>query len=376
MAVRSRVRRGGGFVLLLALMLLVGRGVGWLPFGGGGGTDAAAVGADPKALPGLALPGLAPSELVPAGSVDSAAEHGSQERGSLWSAAMSPPTASPAPVQLPRGPVSAMPTSSAATSASTRPTTSAPAPEPPVPAAPAAASPAVVPGPVPDAAPRPEFDDRRAARCAMARAALVDGRLGAAMAALDAIDPDDAAVAEVSALREAATEQLGAACSAWVAAVQAGELHAARRQLELLLRPRSAAVVAALEALCAARDWPGVAAVAPAIVDAPSLPRAAIALADRRVRLPTATAGERVRVVAQGEQGVTVRAVGADGVTFPTLAPWLVEPEGVTAAEATELGLLAAHAGDGQAARLWCACALALAPARSERLLRLRAALP
>lgn len=74
----------------------------------------------------------------------------------------------------------------------------------------------------------------------------------------------------------------------------------------------------------------------------------------------------RTRVVAQRGRTATLRVVEAQGVTFPTVAVWQLEPDSVTADEAVELGLAALQDGEHLHARLWCAIATARGAA-SER---------
>lgn len=80
----------------------------------------------------------------------------------------------------------------------------------------------------------------------------------------------------------------------------------------------------------------------------------------------SAKSESRTRVVAQRGRTATLRVVEAQGVTFPTVAVWQLEPDSVTADEAVELGLAALQDGEPLHARLWCAIATARGAA-SER---------
>jgi len=344
MAVRSRVRRGGGVVLLLALLFLVGQGLGWLPGGRGGGAGSddeagalpSARAATPQDPATPAAPPVPPHEQQPA-----------------------PPTTAAAP---PRA--DASPPAEGALPAGT-----APGAGTPVPSAPA--------GEANDGA---ALDDRGNARRAIAQSALASDRIGDALATIErlAADRGEAAVVE---LRRDAARALAAAAARLRDLLAAGDVAGAEVLLHKVLQPRSAAAAAAVTAVCTERGWPPLAATDAITADAAALaalPAAALDLRDRAVRLPAAagdSAPLRTRVVAQGEAGVTLRVVGKDGVTFPTVPPWRVAPEPVTAAEATELGLAAAAGGAIASARLWCACALTLGGEPSPRLQQLRAAL-
>jgi hypothetical protein len=245
------------------------------------------------------------------------------------------------------------------------------------PAAPAASAAPAAPAGGETEAPAPggeagtlPFDDERSARCAFARHALADGRIADALAALDGQpvrDPD------VAALHASAAARLEGACSVLAERLRAGEVHQAQAVLLRMLEPRHAVAVAALDRWTAAHSLPSLTVVAAGKPSSPAQQASALALRDRTVRLRGE--GPRVRVVAETAAGVTVRAVGQGGVTFPTVPAYAVEPEGVTAAEAAELGLLAHSAGEDRIARLWCICGLLRAPSPPERLARLRAML-
>ncbi len=316
-----RARRSGAVLILLTVMLLVGRGLGWLPGRGDGGPAA-----DPDATPRAGEPRHEPStSAAPATAASAGAAPGGEAAGPGGAAAAAEP---PGRGDLPAAPAPALPAST------------------------------------------PAVDDRRSARTAIASSAVAAGRLGAAFRAIDRLEADaaDAAVAE---LRTRATQRLDQLTRAFDAHVRAGEVAAARALLELLLEPPAAPVAAALAALCAERGWPALSgdAVTMPAADAPPAP----ALVDRLVALPASRGlGDRARVIAQEQTQVTVRIVGADGVSFPSLPIWTVAPEGVTGDEAVALAWAAGVRGDGLGARVWCAVAIARGGADGEALAALR----
>ena len=78
---------------------------------------------------------------------------------------------------------------------------------------------------------------------------------------------------------------------------------------------------------------------------------------DRNVRVRAGTVFQLARVVDSGADRVTLRVQGEQGVTFPTMATVACEPVDATAAEATEMGFAALQIGDGLLARMWLAAA-------------------
>src|SRR5262245_30405825 len=362
MAVRSRVRRGGGVVLLLALLFLVGQGLGWLPGGRGGGA-----GSDDDA-------GAAPS----AGAAASTGADAPQQR----QVRQPEPTPPSAREQSTAPPAAVAPTagSSSPPAGTTRAAPAAPEADSGPPAGSGSVGGVPVPStPAGEARDGAAFDDRGNARRAIVQTALASDRIGDALAAIErlAADRGEAAVAD---LRRDAARALAAAGTRLCELFAAGDVLGAEQLLGKMLQPRSAAAAAAVTTLCTERGWPQLAAegVTTHADELAALPRGELDLRDRAVSIPAAAADAaplRTRVVAQGDAGVTLRVVGKDGVTFPTVAPWRVAPETVTAAEATELGLSAAAAGAIASARLWCACAVTLGGEPSLRLPQLRAAL-
>ncbi len=218
--------------------------------------------------------------------------------------------------------------------------------------------------------------DRLGARLALARAAAVDGRLGAAMELLDGVE---LAVAEE--LRGSLSKQLERGLTEFDRHVRSGAFHAAVALLEHWAPRHETCVAAALLQCTKARGWPSLHDVSSDTVPPPVTsiePPPAPQLQGRLVRCPSRDAAPlaRVRVLAQNGQRATLRVVSPQGVTFPSLPAWQLEPEAPTALDATELGL-AAYADGGQlAARVWCAIALARSEQPSPRLRSLQALLP
>ncbi|MGE3174858.1 MAG: hypothetical protein AB7O97_19675 [Planctomycetota bacterium] len=370
MAARSRVRRGGALVLLGAVVLLVfGRGLGlWSGGGAAAGPDGDGDGAG-----GGAVPGAEPAPPRDR-SLDRPLDLPMERRVERPTRPPAPPVATDAgaPFEPPAAPTGGeAPAPVARAGRGPDPSATPPSVDPAEPSAPPAA--ATAPG---------ADDDRAGARTALVRSALADGRIGDALAVLERMTArglDDAG------LRGEVVQQLDARCAALVRHVDAGELLAAGAALDGLLRPPHPTAAAAVDALCAARGWPRLSAP-PAVAAVPAIePPPRLVLRDRVVALPVAAdvgvdpaaapAPRRARVVSESAAGVTVRAVGPDGVTFPQLPAFAVEPEAVTAVEAAELGLAALAAGDAVRARLWCACGLARGGAVPDRLTYLRSLL-
>jgi hypothetical protein len=78
---------------------------------------------------------------------------------------------------------------------------------------------------------------------------------------------------------------------------------------------------------------------------------------DRNVRVRSDTGFQLARVIDSSSDRVTLRVLGEQGVTFPTMPAVVCEPVDPTPGEATEMGFAALHAGDGLLARMWLAAA-------------------
>jgi hypothetical protein len=220
-----------------------------------------------------------------------------------------------------------------------------------------------------DTAPAPGEDDRTASLRSAVRTALADGRLGAAFAVLQGF-----AAPAARELERQARDRLAAVVHLLEGEIAAGEVLAAHRRLLLLLDTPSADVEAALDAVAAARGWPSLRSRTRAPGD---VPPAEPLPADRAVRavLPSGQT-LRSRIVARFAEGATLRSSGPDGVTFPTVPWWQLEPEAATAAEAAELGFAALGAEQVLLARVWCACGLSRPAEGTARLQQLRELLP
>ena len=152
--------------------------------------------------------------------------------------------------------------------------------------------------------------------------------------------------------------RIDSACTSLASHLQAGQVLAARECLQELLEPPSAATVAALDLMSRKHDWPLLTgAQARTTTDQEQAVPSWEGLARGRV-VRSLRHGEvaRSRILAVSVDGITLRVVDKDGVTFPTVQPWTVEPESVTAAEAAELGLSALAEGELAYARLWLVC--------------------
>jgi len=217
-------------------------------------------------------------------------------------------------------------------------------------------------------------DDPRRARLAAIRSALAEARLGAASSAIERLRRDGSALTEFSELAGQVERRVAGACVSLAAHLQAGEVLRARALLRELLEPSSPATIAAVERVCAEHGWPSLTGepVQHAIVGADAVPTWRGLKDGRVVRAVRGGETVRTRIVAATDNGITLRVVGRDGVTFPTVAAWTVEPEAVKAAEAAELGLAALAVGAQRYARLWCVCGLLRASQPVPRLDLLR----
>lgn len=213
------------------------------------------------------------------------------------------------------------------------------------------------------------IDDPRRARFESIRAAIGAEQLGTAGAALEQLHAEVGPQPELVGLHELLLERVAGKCEALAAHLRAGKLLGAERRLLELLEPEAASVRAALDRLCEEQGWPTF--TAEWAGEREAVPEAQPLARNRFVRVVHAGETVRSRVVAVEGDQVTLRVVGQEGVTFPTVPVWTVEPEAVTGEEAAGLGLAALAAGELHHARLWCACGLARSDAPGERLARL-----
>lgn len=217
--------------------------------------------------------------------------------------------------------------------------------------------------------------DRTEALVHLARRALAEDRLGACFGSIEALRQIGGGTIVPEDLATAAGQRLQLLLDELQARLQAGEVLQADGILTALLEPAAATTTAAVETFAVARGWPSLLATAGAAVagwDAQPLAR------DRAVRFANEGTLRRSRVVAAARDQVTVRIATRDGVLYPSVPAYLVEPDAVTAAEAVELAFAALAAGDWRRAGLWCSCALLRGPpsdpqaaARLEQLRRL-----
>ena len=225
--------------------------------------------------------------------------------------------------------------------------------------------------------PRPDVDDPRRARLAVIRSALAESRLGAASAAMARLLEGDASARTLPGVEELADRvqsRIDSACAKLASHLQAGQVLAARTCLVELLEPPSAATATALDRMCTEHGWPQLTGTQAreATDSEPSVPAWEGLPRGRVVRSLRNGALARSRVLAVSDAGITLRVVDRDGVTFPTVQPWTIEPESVTAAEAAELGLSALARGELAYARLWLVCGQLRTRQPVERLETLR----
>jgi len=152
-----------------------------------------------------------------------------------------------------------------------------------------------------------------------------------------------------------------------VGCVQRGAFHAALAAMERSGVAHDERSASMLRARTDALGWPCL----HGDVREPAQPSASeFSLKGRLVR--SSLDAQPSRVLSQDATGVTLRMVSAQGVTFPKVAAFLLEPDSVRADEAAELGFLAYAAADWRAARLWCAIALSGSAAPSARAQQLK----
>jgi hypothetical protein len=208
------------------------------------------------------------------------------------------------------------------------------------------------------------LDDRDAALASAVRQALAEGRVAAAGHALATLRAVGGAGKQALADLEAAVQRGTAqGCDGIAAAIEAGEVFRAERQVAALLDGGSdggsdASSTKALAALAAGRGWPALDGEARAAARAPA---ATAPFGSDRAVTWCAGDGEPVgaRVVSVRDGEAVLKLVSPRGVTFPSVPLWQLEPESPSPAEAAALGQLALQAGHVRRARLWCACALA-----------------
>jgi hypothetical protein len=217
-------------------------------------------------------------------------------------------------------------------------------------------------------------EEPKAFRLALAGQVLGEGRVGEAAGVLDRLVVDFGAEdPELVALGQRLDAMVAVACEEMAQRLRAGEVFASHRLLWSLLDPASSRVDARLTDFCSGRGWPAL-RLSPAATESTAavdvvLPRG------RAVRVPVGDGLVRGRVISCADGEVTVRAVTPQGVSFPTMSAYAVEPEAVTAEEAVALAWAALHGGARDYAGLWAVCALqrlAGAEAPAELLTALR----
>ncbi len=284
------------FVLLVALAVLIGRGLGWLS----GGTK-------PGSMPG--------AEQAPQVAT------GRAENASLPSTAR---TNDPGAVPAAEG---AVPTPAEA------PTNTAGA--------------------------SPVDSDRFASLVSLVRTRTDEGQFGSALEALHhmrslALDATQRTALSVPALE--LETALAAACSRIVQFVCQGQILAARDGSTRLLDDGEPFVEPVLAESLRPTGLSGGLLRMPA-QDGRPWPTAAPLARDRSVRAWLATGVQTGRVIDSRSDEVTLRVQGAQGVTFPTVPIVRCEPVEPTSVEAIEMGFAALHGGDALLARLWLAAA-------------------
>ncbi|HEU4419805.1 MAG TPA: hypothetical protein VFT55_12785 [Planctomycetota bacterium] len=201
--------------------------------------------------------------------------------------------------------------------------------------------------------------DRFASLLSLVSTRTEAGELGNAIAAqrsLGSLPLDAAQLASFDAATRQLETALAAACNEVAQGIAQGQVLEAREAMRRLLpdaEPNVHPVLAESlrrlglgEGLLrvpvqTGRPWP---------VPAP-LPR------DRNVRVRVGALFQLARVIDSSSDQVTLRVSGEQGVTFPTMPAVVCEPVDPTAAEATEMGFAALHAGDALLARMWLAAA-------------------
>lgn len=311
--VSHRRPRYGRWLVVLALLVLIGRGMGW-----------------------------AGHEVQPTG--------GAKQPGRLQAdlAASAAAAASPAGAPLPEAMAEHLPPPAAPAGEMALP-----------PAAPAPATAVVA-----DAAP-PAFDaDRFAALQAAVGEHTERGELGAALATvhhLRALPLDGAQRTALLAVTEPLEQALAAACARIVEGLCQGRVLQTREQLAQLFADGEPFAEpwldSALRAVGVGHRLLG--RIAPR---QETLPVARPLARGRDVRVRTVSRQGVGTVVDSRAGQVTLRVATTNGWSFPTLAALAVEPVEPTADEATEMALLAVQADDAVLARLWFAVACVRSP--------------
>lgn len=312
---RVRRRRATGIALVVVLLVLVGRGLGWFgnqqPDASGSSNDTA----DPAAgRPELPPPAPVGEVALPAGA-----------------AALQDEAAAPVEPAEPTKPVATF-----------------------------------------DA-------DRFAVRLDLLQRSIDEGRLGAALATLTQLagQPlDGAQHAALLAPRQQLADGLAAAVSQVVAQLGRGDVLAAHATIALLASDGEPFVHDVLQQALRVAGVEG-ALLGPLRESTESLPIARPLPRGRELRVRMRSGLVAGRVVDSRSDTLTVRIEQQGGVAFPTVPVVAVEPLQPSADEAVELGFAALQAGDVGLARAWLACArLRERGELPARLPRLAAVLP
>ena len=170
--------------------------------------------------------------------------------------------------------------------------------------------------------------------------------------------------------RDARDRDIAARVEEIVSCVQRGSFHAAIAAMERSGLEQDERCASMLRARTDALGWP---ALIGDVREPAPVVASEFSLKGRLVR--TSLDAQPSRVLSQDPSGATLRMVAPQGVTFPKVATFLLEPDSVRALEAAELGFLAYGAAEWRSARLWCAIALAGSATPSSRMQQLKALL-
>jgi len=239
---------------------------------------------------------------------------------------------------------------------------------------PPSAPPSAPPVPGPEAATAAAgLSDRLQSKLSVVRAAASQGTFAEGfrvLAELGAQPQPPAAARAIRQSRDQLQVALAAALGTLADRLRAGQVLAARQQLQALLAGNCNEIIAGVRALAAAAGWPD---LTRAELPGGHVPRAEPLPAQRLVHGSRDGSDLRAVVVDSRPHEVTVRVEDARGITYPSLPVVAVEPVEPTPAEAAEMALAALAAGDGVLARLWLAFALGAGPpAPDSRLLRVQ----
>jgi hypothetical protein len=240
-----------------------------------------------------------------------------------------------------------------------------------VPGAAPAAEPIVPPRQEPTRVAGPGVErDRFASLLSLVSARTSAGELGNAIAAqrsLGSLPLDAAQLAAFDASTRQLETALAAACNKVTQCLAQGQALEGCDAMRRLL-PEGEPYVHPVLAECVRRLGLGEGLLRLPVQTGRPWPTPAPLSRDRNVRVRLGTALQLARVVDSRSDQVTLRVPGEQGVTFPTMPAVVCEPVDPTAAEATEMGFAALHAGDGLLARMWLAAAsLRSKEARTER---------